>query len=210
MPRNGLARAAFEQGKTRYFTGQPCIHGHIAERMVSNGCCIECLNTRRGVVRQRIKAWKRANPDKVAEYARRYANRHPETHKKASAKYHASHAEQIRERDREIQRRIRKTYPEREKRRIERWKQRQEVKRVELAQRPKPEVCEICDELNIRIVFDHSHARGHFRGWICDRCNRVLGLVKDSPGLLLKLADYLKETEYGKDNVICAQFTAVQ
>lgn len=26
----------------RYFTGRPCIHGHIAFRQVSNGCCSEC------------------------------------------------------------------------------------------------------------------------------------------------------------------------
>ena len=31
------------QGKTRYTTGKPCIRGHTAERLVSNGRCIKCM-----------------------------------------------------------------------------------------------------------------------------------------------------------------------
>lgn len=34
--------AAREQGLKRYFTGYPCAHGHIAERLVGNGGCTEC------------------------------------------------------------------------------------------------------------------------------------------------------------------------
>lgn len=30
-------------GETRYYTGKPCPKDHIAERMVSNGRCVECL-----------------------------------------------------------------------------------------------------------------------------------------------------------------------
>lgn len=29
-------------GLRRYFTGLPCKHGHIAQREISNGCCVEC------------------------------------------------------------------------------------------------------------------------------------------------------------------------
>jgi hypothetical protein len=29
-------------GKKRYFTGRPCIHYHIAERIVSSGHCAAC------------------------------------------------------------------------------------------------------------------------------------------------------------------------
>jgi hypothetical protein len=41
------ARAARERGETRYFTGLPCKAGHIAERQVANGTCVECLEVRR-------------------------------------------------------------------------------------------------------------------------------------------------------------------
>lgn len=57
----------------------------------------------------------------------------------------------------------------------------------------RPEACEACGRTE-RIMFDHCHQRGHFRGWICGRCNSVLGFVEDDPRLLLKLAAYLKRT----------------
>lgn len=47
------AAAAREAGRTRYFTGHPCKNGHIAERMLSNRQCCECLAERR---RQHIAA----------------------------------------------------------------------------------------------------------------------------------------------------------
>lgn len=44
------------------------------------------------------------------------------------------------------------------------------------------------------IAFDHCHTHGHFRGWLCDRCNTTLGAVQDKPDLLRKMADYLERT----------------
>lgn len=33
--------------KLRYFTGKPCLNGHIAERLISNRACIECSRTKK-------------------------------------------------------------------------------------------------------------------------------------------------------------------
>lgn len=33
---------ALNNGATRYFTGKPCLRGHIAERSVSSGNCVQC------------------------------------------------------------------------------------------------------------------------------------------------------------------------
>ena len=38
---------AIEQKLTRYFTGEPCKHGHIAEKLLSNRTCIECQLARK-------------------------------------------------------------------------------------------------------------------------------------------------------------------
>lgn len=65
-----------------------------------------------------------------------------------------------------------------------------------LAGRTKPEVCEICRRKST-IDFDHDHVTGDFRGWICRRCNLVLGMVKDDRRLLRLLAEYL---EINNDN----------
>jgi hypothetical protein len=59
------------------------------------------------------------------------------------------------------------------------------------AGRPKPEICEVCEEKRLYIVFDHNHETGKFRGWICDRCNKTLGLVNDNKQILESLIKYL-------------------
>ena len=38
---------AKEQGLKQFFTGTTCINGHVAERLVSNGNCVECYYVNR-------------------------------------------------------------------------------------------------------------------------------------------------------------------
>jgi hypothetical protein len=42
-----------------------------------------------------------------------------------------------------------------------------------------------------RLVVDHCHATDTVRGLLCDRCNKVLGLVGDDAALLWQLAAYV-------------------
>lgn len=91
---------------------------------------------------------------------------------------------------------MRAVNPDAEKERLKRFYERKEAKREAEAGRPRAEACDICKTPG-RTVFDHCHAGGHFRGWICDRCNKVLGLVYDSPQLLDSLSRYL-ENDIGK------------
>lgn len=62
----------------------------------------------------------------------------------------------------------------------------------EIAGRLRPKTCEVC-YLPGRIIFDHDHSTGKFRGWICSQCNLALGHVKDNIPVLLLLAKYLKK-----------------
>lgn len=41
---------------------------------------------------------------------------------------------------------------------------------------------------------DHDHAFGHVRGLLCFRCNRALGILKDSPATFRAAASYLDRT----------------
>jgi DNA-directed RNA polymerase subunit RPC12/RpoP len=43
------------------------------------------------------------------------------------------------------------------------------------------------------LAVDHNHATGENRGLLCQRCNKILGLVRDHPELLLFLLEYLKK-----------------
>lgn len=50
---------AINSGKAVYFTGKPCIHGHIVNRYTSTGHCIECLRLR-GLAERKVIKEKRA------------------------------------------------------------------------------------------------------------------------------------------------------
>jgi hypothetical protein len=56
----------------------------------------------------------------------------------------------------------------------------------------RPRDCEVCSG-KTRIVYDHSHSTGLFRGWLCNACNVALGLVKDDPERLRALALYVEK-----------------
>ena len=128
---------------------------------------------------ERTKQWRVKNLARSrkyhAEYMRRYAKQYPDRVSAAATKYRAKNADRVRG-----------------------WNmingKRKTVLRIQklqkLAGRERPDNCELCGERG-HTVFDHNHGTGKFRGWLCHRCNRVLGSVKDDPNLLQKLADYL-------------------
>ena len=71
-------------------------------------------------------------------------------------------------------------------------KARREAELALLAGAARPVICEACGNANDQIVFDHCHKHGHFRGWICELCNKVLGFAKDDINRLRKLVAYLE------------------
>jgi Recombination endonuclease VII len=147
---------------------------------------------------EKVKEWRKNNPEKVAEQARRYRAKHPETGAKASKKYYEKDLDSSRQKLRNRQRQYREEKPHLQKARMEKFKLKKESELWEIAGRPRPNTCELCFE-NSFTVFDHCHNNGHFRGWICDRCNRVLGSVKDDIKILQAMIDYL-EKDRGKIN----------
>ena|SRR6267154_4256292 len=61
-------------------------------------------------------------------------------------------------------------------------------------------VCEICRGLNPlrsdgsreRLSVDHSHLTEEVRGLLCQRCNKILGMLGDSQELVLRVSEYLR------------------
>ena len=56
-------------------------------------------------------------------------------------------------------------------------------------------VCAICEQpcgTGQRLSVDHCHQDGHVRGLLCRNCNRALGLLQESPAIILRAASYLK------------------
>ena len=69
-----------------------------------------------------------------------------------------------------------------------------------IAGRLRPSKCELCGKIGKsgRIYFDHNHRTKKFRGWLCVRCNTILGLANDDISLLKLLIKYLETGEIFK------------
>lgn len=110
----------------------------------------------------------------------------------------------------------RRANPEQQKARNAAFQARKRSQQESLMGRPRTSCCELCgnpprgrgSKPEAGICFDHDHATGKPRGWLCDRCNKVLGLVSDSKTLLRILANYLEEHEYGEVNHVAQEVAA--
>jgi len=84
------------KGEKYYFTGMPCLNGHIANRLVSSKACVEC-NKEKDLATRASRL----------DYFKDYQKKNPEKAKAACAKYNEANIEKRRESDR-----IRKQNPE--------------------------------------------------------------------------------------------------
>ena len=50
--------------------------------------------------------------------------------------------------------------------------------------------CEICGAMD-KLRWDHKHGTSHYRGTLCDLCNKGIGMFRDDPELLLQAMSYL-------------------
>lgn len=124
MATPAISRAdARAKGLKRYFTGKPCKHEHVAERIVANGGCVSCLKAiesrhrdkyrekfrakwrRQSVasliknperVRRNRKRWSDANPIKRRAIQKACRDKNPETYKKIDQKWRQANPEKVR------------------------------------------------------------------------------------------------------------------
>jgi hypothetical protein len=164
---------AAKEGLKKYFTGIACKHGHICERWVNDANCFECNAVK-------VKKWQKNNKEKLSAYKRENRKKNPDKVREQERKYRSHNREESKE--------LRKKYSANLHKRFR-------AKQVIAAGRDRPDVCEVCNEKDVRICYDHCHKTGLFRGWLCVRCNSTLGFVKDDIKLLAKLGIYLKRFE---------------
>lgn len=149
---------------------------------------------------EHVKEWRKHNKDKVNAQARRYRAKHPDKVAAIKKKYRQINLEVVREKDARAKRNWRHENPEA----YRLWQERLKVERVrrqeKQAGRPRSEICDLCKRSETT-VYDHCHKTGIFRGWLCHRCNRVLGSVYDDIDLLQSMIIYLQENQsHGKTN----------
>jgi hypothetical protein len=59
--------------------------------------------------------------------------------------------------------------------------------------KPNTGTCELCGKIAKRIVLDHCHNSKKLRGWLCSKCNNLLGMSGDSVDLLKKAIEYIEK-----------------
>lgn len=103
-------------GIKRYFTGKPCKHGHLCEKNVSDGKCMECArrwksdnrehiikqkqkyrDDNRELVRESHRIWKSKNPG----YDRRYYQENRDKVLEKNRKYYSNNKDYVRETNRQ-------------------------------------------------------------------------------------------------------------
>lgn len=52
--------------------------------------------------------------------------------------------------------------------------------------------CAICSTPMAQPCYDEDQNTGQLRGWLCHNCNKGIGMFRDSAGLLIAAANYLK------------------
>lgn len=101
---------ALAMGESRYFTGIPCKHGHVAERLTNARVCVICHAAAgaRTFARRyredadyaaehnaRAKAWKQANPAQKERTARQWRQQNPENVKAYRRRWYAKNKAKI-------------------------------------------------------------------------------------------------------------------
>lgn len=79
-------KAAKAADLKRYFTGKPCLRGHVDERWTMSGLCVPCGNehwlkrqaANRPEFTARQREWRHANREHSNAYMRQWARDHPE------------------------------------------------------------------------------------------------------------------------------------
>lgn len=98
---------AVERGLPRYFTGKPCLRGHIAERSTKNRECIACANERSARdpnKAERTRRSSQANRAKRAEAENRRYWRNVEASRKYQREYRDNNLDRLKQREAEQKR----------------------------------------------------------------------------------------------------------
>lgn len=71
---------ALAEGSMKFFTGEPCVQGHLSVRYTAIGRCVECykgyMKRAYEADKQKVKdaavRWREANPERFREQQKRY------------------------------------------------------------------------------------------------------------------------------------------
>jgi nitrate/TMAO reductase-like tetraheme cytochrome c subunit len=154
-------------GMIRFFTGEPCKHGHISERRVSSGECIECnlISARKHKATEQwaVRRAARINSKKETGEWQLYCR-----DKHLRLKYGLSQAA------------------------VEAMARQQSNRCAVCEEAITPEYTGSTDTT---AHVDHNHRTGKVRGLLCHHCNKAIGHFKESTKIMQNAISYLRQFE---------------
>lgn len=145
-------KAALSIGETHYFTGIPCMRGHLSKRLAINSRCVECHRIMGG-------QWLRDNPEKTSEASAKWRVQNVDKRRVLKSKWDEKNKDRIYARNAEWQR----NHP------IE-HSAHNKVYRAKKAGRLKPMPCERCSSNDA-----HAHHEDYLKPmdikWLCPSCH---------------------------------------
>jgi hypothetical protein len=76
----------------------------------------------------------------------------------------------------------------------------------------KPDCCLLCGIKTEKLVIDHCHKTGVFRGWLCNTCNSMLGMTHDNAELYMKMSLYImihNKKEYDDETIDACFYNSI-
>lgn len=160
---NLVSRSEAKQaGLARYFTGAPCIRGHISVRYTTDTRCVDCARCRArkqyirdgSNIKNRARNWGKNNRMQANTSRRAYRHTNKETE-------------------------------------LAKARQRLGLPSPLYPAPPQCELCQKLPNKRA-LCLDHNHETGKFRGWLCDNCNTGIGKLGDTVEGLERAIAYLK------------------
>lgn len=66
-----------------------------------------------------------------------------------------------------------------------------QLRREARAGRPQSITCELCGR-KCKTLYDHNHGTGQFRGWLCVKCNTMVGFIENNRDLVKRMIQYIE------------------
>jgi len=151
--------------------------------------------------REACQRWRAKNREKTRRYAKVYADAHRARHREVARNWHANNKDRAKENKRLYLLRnpgaSHTQYLAYVSRNPGRHLKKYGMSFSEFEQKCNDQgnVCSICLEKK-KLVVDHNHTSGKFRGLLCGTCNSGIGLLRDSFSTLIRAADYIRRSSY--------------
>lgn len=192
LPETGLR--ANQIGAPMYYTGKPCVRGHISPRYASSSNCIQCIEEKRAVAGRNMRGGSKFRKQAENDIALQALANGDKTYigKPCPVGHVVRRATTGNCVECEVQNNRKRKHKAKWKRIFDLYGLTEDDISKMLEQQQNQ--CAIClvsfDDANMHI--DHCHSTGKVRALLCNKCNQAIGLFEESHERLGMAMLYLK------------------